>query len=181
MRGRSSRTCPARRRGGQGRQLLAEQGADSLAQTADDVMLLGGDDLTALPGSLEDDVLIQRLDGVDVDDAGVDASAARVSAALRASLTISRWPRCNITALGELLALADLEMIVGLIVEHGNSQTAKAEVDRTLHLVGGADSSACFHVVGGQMMVMPGRLRMRRSPRSTGGKRRPHRRRCRRG
>ena len=40
-------------------------------------------------------------------------------------------------------------MIVGLIVEHGNSQTAKAKVDRTLHLIGGADSSACFHVVGG--------------------------------
>ena len=55
-----------------GRQLLAEQGTDSLAQTADDVVLLGGDDLAALPGSLEDDVLIQRLDGVDVDDAGVD-------------------------------------------------------------------------------------------------------------
>ena len=47
------------------------------------------------------------------------------------------------------LALADLEVIVGLIVEHGNSQTAKAEVDRTLDLVDGADSSACFHVVGG--------------------------------
>ena len=59
-------------------------------------------------------------------------SAARVSAAL-----------------GELLALADLEVIVSLVVEHGNRQTAKAEVDRTLHLVGGADSSACFHVVGG--------------------------------
>ena len=42
------------------------------AEAAVDVVLLGGDDLAALPGSLEDDVLIQRLDGVDVDDAGMD-------------------------------------------------------------------------------------------------------------
>ena len=53
--------------------LLAEQGADGLAQTADDAVLLGGDDLAAFLGSLEDDLLIQGLDGVDVDDAGVDA------------------------------------------------------------------------------------------------------------
>ena len=88
MRGRSSRTCPARPRGGQGGQLLAQNGADSLAQTADDAVLLGGDDLAALLGGLEDDLLIQRLDGVDVDDPGVDASAASCSAARRASLTI---------------------------------------------------------------------------------------------
>ncbi len=53
-----------------GRQLLAQDGADGLAQAADDAVLLGSDDLAALPGGLEDDVLVQRLDGVDVDDAG---------------------------------------------------------------------------------------------------------------
>ena len=35
-------------------------GADGLAQTADDAVLLGGDDLAALLGGLEDDLLIQR-------------------------------------------------------------------------------------------------------------------------
>ena len=46
-----------------GRQLLAQDGADSLAQAADDAVLLGGDDLAALLGGLEDDFLVQRLDG----------------------------------------------------------------------------------------------------------------------
>ena len=113
-------------------------------------MLLGGDDLAALPGSLEDDVLIQRLDGVDVDDAGVDALGGQGLGGLAGLVDHQAGSHDgNITALGELLALADLEVIVGLVVEHGNRQTAKAKVDRTLHLVGGADSSACFHVVGG--------------------------------
>ena len=40
-------------------------------------------------------------------------------------------------------------MVVGLVVEHGNRQTAKAEVDRALHLVGGTDSGAGFHIVSG--------------------------------
>ena len=35
------------------RQLFAQHGADGLAQTADDVVLLGGDDLAALLCSLE--------------------------------------------------------------------------------------------------------------------------------
>ena len=39
--------------------LLAQDGTDSLAQTADDIVLLGSDDLAALLGRLEDDVLIQ--------------------------------------------------------------------------------------------------------------------------
>ena len=87
---------------------------------------------------------------MDVDDAGVDALGGQSLSGLAGLVDHQAGGHDgNITALGELLALADLEVIVGLIVEHGNRQTAKAEVDRTLHLVGGADSSACFHVVGG--------------------------------
>ena len=58
--------------------LLAQDSADGLAQTADDAVLLGGDDLAALLGRLEDDVLIQGLDGVDVDDPGVDALSGQL-------------------------------------------------------------------------------------------------------
>ena len=61
-----------------GGQLLAQDSADSLAQTADDAVLLGGDDLAALLGGLEDDLLVQRLDGVDVDDPGVDALGSQL-------------------------------------------------------------------------------------------------------
>ena len=48
----------------------------------------------------------------------------------------------NVAALGDLLALADLEVIVLGIVEHRHSQTAKAQID-------------------GAITVMPGMLRMR--------------------
>ena len=41
--------------------LLAQDSADGLAQTADNVVLLGSDDLAALLGSLEDDLLVQDL------------------------------------------------------------------------------------------------------------------------
>ncbi len=78
MRGRSSRTRPARLRGAQGWAAFAQHGTDSLAQTADDAVLLGGDDLAALLCSLEDDLLVQRLDGVDVDDPGVDALSGQL-------------------------------------------------------------------------------------------------------
>ena len=44
--------------------LLAQNGADGFAQTADDVVLLGGDDLAALLCRLEDDLLVQGLNGV---------------------------------------------------------------------------------------------------------------------
>ena len=73
------------------RQLLAQDGADGLAQTADDAVLLGGDDLAALLGGLEDDFLIQRLDGVDVDDPGVDALGSQ----LLGSQAVVWWNRCK--------------------------------------------------------------------------------------
>ena len=61
-----------------GGQLFAQHGADGLAQTADDIVLLGGDDLAAFLCSLEDDLLVQRLDGVDVDDPGMDALGSQL-------------------------------------------------------------------------------------------------------
>ena len=53
--------------------LFAQQRSHSLAQAADDAVLLTGDDLAALAGSLQDDFLIQGLNGADVDDPGMDS------------------------------------------------------------------------------------------------------------
>ena len=55
----------------------------------------------------------------------------------------------DIVALGQLLALAQLKVVVGLIVEHRHSQTAKAQVDGAFHGVGGAHSGACLDIIGG--------------------------------
>ena len=76
-------------------QLLAQNGADGFAQTADDVVLLGGDDLAALLGSLEDDLLVQGLDGVDVDDPGVDCLSQRIMLTLWSDC-ISEFKDCNL-------------------------------------------------------------------------------------
>ena len=54
-------------------QLFAEQGADRFTQTADDVVLLHGDDLAALLGSFQHQRLIQGLDGCHVDNHGINA------------------------------------------------------------------------------------------------------------
>ena len=42
-------------------QLFAQQGADSLTQTADDRVLFAGDDLAALAGSFQNQLLISHL------------------------------------------------------------------------------------------------------------------------
>lgn len=55
------------------RALFAEHSRDCLSKAADDVVLFAGDDLAALLGCLQDDLLVEGLNGADVDDAGVDA------------------------------------------------------------------------------------------------------------
>ena len=111
-------------------------------------MLLGGDDLAALLCSLEDDLLVQRLDGVDVDDAGMDALGGQLLGS-DAGLVDHQagGDDGNVAALGDLLALADLKVIVLGIVEHRNGQTAKAQIDGAFHFVGGTHSGAGLHIV----------------------------------
>ena len=113
-------------------------------------MLLGGDHLAALFGRLQDDLLVQRLDGVDVDDAGMDALGGQLLGS-DAGLVDHQagGDDGNVIALGDLLALADLKVVVVGIVEHGHRQTAEAQVDRAFHGVGGTHSGAGLHVIGG--------------------------------
>ena len=54
------------------RAALGQQGTDRLPQPADDAVLLAGDDTACLPGGGDQQLLVQRLDGVDIDDPGVD-------------------------------------------------------------------------------------------------------------
>ena len=113
-------------------------------------MLLGGDHLAALFGRLQDDLLVQRLDGVDVDDAGMDALGGQLLGS-DAGLVDHQagGDDGNVIALGDLLALADLKVVVVGIVEHRHRQTAEAQVDRAFHGVGGTHSGAGLHVIGG--------------------------------
>ena len=55
------------------RSLLAQAVADSASQAADDGVFLNGNDLSGLLCCCNDQLLIQRFDGVDVDDLGINA------------------------------------------------------------------------------------------------------------
>jgi hypothetical protein len=92
--------------------------------------------LAALLCSLEDDLLVQRLDGVDVDDPGVDALSGQL---LRSHAGFvdhqAGGDDGNVAALSDLLTLADLEVIVLGIVEQGvrlNDELVKIFKDKVI-------------------------------------------------
>ena len=130
--------------------LLGQAGADSLAQTADDGVLLAGDDLTALLGSGDDQLLVQGLDGAHIDDHGIDALLGQGLGGVDGLVDHQAGgDDGNIGALAHDIALADLELEVLLIVEHGHSQTAEADIDGAVVLIGSLDSGLGLDVVGG--------------------------------
>ena len=87
---------------------------------------------------------------MDVDDAGVDALSGQLLCRQTGFVDHQAGgDDGDVVALGELLALAQLEVVVGLIVEDGHCQTAEAQVDRALHRIRGADGCAGLDVIGG--------------------------------
>ena len=90
-----------------------------------------GDEVAALRGSLEDDLLIERLDGADIDHAADDALGPEHFGILERLIDHQAGgDDGDIVALGELLALAAFELEGFFIVEYRNRQTAKAQIDR---------------------------------------------------
>ena len=111
-------------------------------------MLFAGDDLAALLGRLENNLLVEGLDGADVDNAGVDAFSSEV---LRSCQGFGdHEARCddgNIIAVRELLALSELESVVLRVVEYRRCQTAQADIDRAFIGVGCLHGGSCLYIV----------------------------------
>ena len=129
--------------------VLAQAAADSLAQAADDGVLLAGDDLAALLGSSDDQPFVQGLDGGHVDDHGIDTGLSQLFTGLDGLVghqTVG--DDGHILAIAQDFALTNDELIA-LIMEHGQSQAAKAQVHGTLILVSGLDGSLGFHIIRG--------------------------------
>ena len=106
-----------------------------VAQTADDAVLLDGDDLAALFSPFGDARSVDGLDGVDVDDGGVDAFLGEL---LRggegfADHQAGREDR-DILALAQDIGLADLKGLDHVALEHGGGKARKAHIDRAVHL-----------------------------------------------
>ena len=129
--------------------LLCQAGADRLAQTADDGVLLHGDDLAAVLGGGEHQLLVQRLDGAHIDDPGMDALGLQRFACLNGLVDHQAGgDDGHIGAVLQHLALADLELVV-LAVEHGAGEAGEAHIDRADILGGGADSGLGLDVIRG--------------------------------
>ena len=134
----------------QGGALLAEQGAHRLTQAADDGVLLAGDDLSALLGRLQHQLLVQRLDGGHVDDSGADPGFLQGLARLQRLIgEQAGGDDSHVGAVHEHLALADLEGEAILLVEHRHGGAAEAHVHGALMLIGRLHHGPGLHVVGG--------------------------------
>ena len=134
-----------------GGQLLAQNAAHGLAQAAQDVVLLAGDDLAALLGRLQHQLLVQGLDGGHVDDPGGDALLLQGLGGLQGlGHQQAVGDDGHVSSLGEHLALADLELEVLPVVEHGHAGPAEAHVHGAHMLIGGLHHGLGLHVVGGR-------------------------------
>ena len=112
-------------------------------------MLLAGDDGTALFGRFDDQFLVQRLDGAQVDHPGLDALVLQLLGGNEGLVHFQAGgDDGHIAALGELFALADLELEGSFIMEHWQGQAAEAQVDGAFVLIGSLDGSLGLHVVG---------------------------------
>ena len=131
-------------------QLLADNCADSLTQTADDAVLLDRDDAAALAGSRQDDLLVNGLDGRHVDDADIQTlTLGQHGGAQRLVGHQAGGDDSNVVTIGQLFALADLELIGFRIVENRGGQTGEAQIDGALIVVGGDDGGAGLDIVSG--------------------------------
>src|SRR5699024_5207199 len=87
--------------------------SSDLAQAADDAVLLAGDDLPAVPGGVQDQLLVQGLDGVDDDDPGADALGGQVPGGDAGLVHLQAGgDDGDVLALGDRFALADLKVVV---------------------------------------------------------------------
>ena len=121
-----------------------------VAQTADDAVLLDGDDLAALFSPFGDARSVDGLDGVDVDDGSVDAFLGEHFCSHQG--LIDHQTRCedrNILALAQDVCLADLKGLDHVTLENGRGETSKAHIDRAVHLGNRHGGGLCFVGVRG--------------------------------
>ena len=121
-----------------------------VAQTADDAVLLDGDDLAALFSPFGDARSVDGLDGVDVDDGGGDALACERFRSHQGLVDheAGREDR-DILALAQDIGLADLKRLDHVALENGGGEACKAHIDRAVHLGDRHGGGLCFVGVRG--------------------------------
>ena len=113
-------------------------------------MLLDGHDVAGPSGALDDQVGIDGLDGVHVDDLGVDALGSELLGGLESLADHqAAGDDGHIGALAHDNALAQLELVGLGVVDNRRGQTGEAHVHGAVALVGGARHGTGLDVVGG--------------------------------
>ena len=132
------------------RALLAQDVGNGAAQATDHRVLLDGHDVAGLGGALDDQVGIDGLDGVHVDDLGVDALGSELLGGLESLADHqAAGDDGHIGALAHDNALTQLELVGLGVVDNRRGQTGEAHVHGAVALVGGARHGTGLHIVGG--------------------------------
>ena len=111
-------------------------------------MLLNCEHSSCLLSCLSDDILIDRLDSVDVDE----FSIYTVSSEHIHSLHSLRYTKsCSydryVLAVLELNPFADLKLVCALIIEYWNCQSSKSEIYRSNILVCSFHCCSCLYII----------------------------------
>jgi len=116
------------------RAVLRDELGNSSAETAQHVRLFRGDDGAGLLGSLQNQLGVERLDGVHVDDAGGDAVLGEQLARGERHLDVhADGDDRDVGAVREHGALAQLKLIAGDGVGHGlDGEAAETHVGRAV-------------------------------------------------
>ncbi len=121
------------------RAVLAQDFGDGAAETAIDVVLFGGDDGAGFPGAVDQQVAVDRLDGMDVDHPRPDALVGEdLGGFQRLDQHVAGGDDGQVAAFTQRHALADLELVGGLVEHHRYFGAREAQVDRPLELRNGA-------------------------------------------
>ena len=111
-------------------------------------MLLACDDLSALARGGKDGLLVERLDGADVDDTHADAlRGERFRRLERFGDHETGRGNGDVRAGAEHLRFADLKGKALFLVDHRHGGAPEADVYGSLVLIGRLDSGARFHIV----------------------------------
>ena len=117
--------------------------ADCASQSADDGMLFHGDYLAGLLRAVKDDLLIEWLNGTDIYNLCADAFLFQHLRCTQSGIYADTGGYdSDIFTFADYCSLTDLEMITGMIVDHGYCGTSETDVYRSFIFQSGTNSGS---------------------------------------
>ena len=109
--------------------LLGKKLGNCTAETADHGSFLHGDDLSCLRSAAEDQLLIERLDGMDVDDFRADALFRKLLSRDKGRIHAEACGYDRyVRSFSQKNAFSDLELIVRSVIDYRNRIAAESEI-----------------------------------------------------